>query len=81
MAEKINNMITFFSFTGTPHPYFKDNFFEVIQMIVARNKHTKYLFIPLRVYCLDESVSTWTNNIICLGWMFVSSNPHSKVKE
>ena len=81
MAEKKENIITFFWFTGTPHPSFKDNFFEFIQMIVAWNKHTKDLFIPSRVYCLDESIPTWTNNIICLGWMFVSSNPHSKVKE
>ena len=74
--KKISYSISFTYLTLT---YFKCKSFEVIQMIVAWNQHTKDVFIPFWVYYFDESVSIWTNKFTCPGWMFVPMNAHPKV--
>ena len=41
----------------------------------------KYMFIPLCVSCLDESISLWNNNFTCSEWMFYPKKPNHKGKE
>jgi Transposase IS4 len=33
-------------------------------------------FSPDWIYCVDESISVWTDMWTCPGWMFVPRKPH-----
>jgi hypothetical protein len=59
-----------------PAPAFKHPFHPVNDLIDAFNKHTAACFSPGWVACLDESMSVWTNQWTCPGWMFVPRKPH-----
>ena len=49
--------------------------------LLLRVWHTKDVFIPSWMPCLDEYISIWSNKFTCPGWMFVPRNPHPKVNE
>ena len=63
-------------FTNTQPPAFKHPFHPVNELIVAFNEHSQGCFSPGWVNCLDESMSVWTNQWTCPGWMFVPRKPH-----
>ena len=63
-------------FTNSQPPAFKHPFHPVNELIVAFNEHSQSCFSPGWVNCLDESMSVWTNQWTCPGWMFVPRKPH-----
>jgi Transposase IS4 len=63
-------------FTLEEPPSFKHPFHAVNPLIDAFNDHTQVCFSPGWVNCLDESMSVWTNQWTCPGWMFVPRKPH-----
>ena len=63
-------------FTLDDPPPFKHPFHAVNPLIDAFNSHTQMCFSPGWVNCLDESMSVWTNQWTCPGWMFVPRKPH-----
>jgi hypothetical protein len=63
-------------FTTKDPPTFKNPFHNVNDLIEGWNQHTQHCFSPGWVNCLDESMSVWTNQWTCPGWMFVPRNPH-----
>ncbi|KAI2504308.1 xylulose kinase [Fragilaria crotonensis] len=65
-----------FKLTTMPAPTFKHPFHPVNDLIGAFNKHTAACFSPGWVACLDKSMSVWTNQWTCPGWMFVPRKPH-----
>ena len=46
------------------------------ELIVAFNEHSQSCFSPGWVNCLAESMSIWTNQWTCPGWMFVPRKPY-----
>ena len=62
--------------TNIPAPSFVDKFHEVRQLLKAWNDHMKEVFIPGWINCLDESMSVWTSQWTCPGWMVVPRKPH-----
>ncbi len=68
-------------FTLDDPPPFKHPFHAVNPLINAFNSHTQMCVSPGSVNCLDESMSVWTNQWTCPGWMFVPRKPHPKENE
>ena len=53
-----------------------NKFWEIRQMIKEWNKNMRQHYVPSWANCLDESVSIWWSQWMCLGWMFVPRKPH-----
>ena len=58
-------------FTRDKPPPFKHPFHPVGDLLTAFNSHTQECFAPGWINCLDESMSLWTNQWTCPGWMLV----------
>jgi hypothetical protein len=67
----LNNMV----FTNVVPPAYKDRFHHVRQMIECWNANIQENFNPGWTTCLDESMSTWSNQYTCPGFMFVPRKP------
>lgn len=63
------------SFATSHPPAYKDKFWRVREMIAAWNKNMAEQFTPSWMNCLDESMSTWTSQWTCPGFMFVPRKP------
>ena len=50
-------------------------FWEVHAMITAWNSNMNQQFSPGYANCLDESMSIWTNQFTCPGFIFVPCKP------
>ena len=53
-----------------------DPFWEVRQMVDCWNRNMEESFFPSYISCLDESMSPWTNQYNCPGYMYVPRKPH-----
>ena len=49
------------SFTTFEPPNYRDDFFQICQMISEWNRNMSEVFIAGWVCCLDKSMSPWTN--------------------
>lgn len=67
-------------YTDLPAPSCRDRFHRVRQMIAAWNENMTECFLPSWVSCLDESMSPWTTQWTCPGWMFVPRKPRPKLE-
>ena len=56
-GNRFGNIVSTFSFTDLLPPYFKEKFFENIQMIVVWDYHMAYVVIPLWLSCLCGYIS------------------------
>lgn len=63
-------------FTTKELPTYEDHFWEVRALIKAWNTNMDEEFIAGWLNCLDESMSIWTNEYTCPGFMFVPRKPH-----
>ena len=70
-------IIKYLKFASTPALAYKAPFHCVEEMVNAFNKYTQRAFVPSWIACLDESMSAWTSQWTCPGWMFVPCKPHS----
>ena len=50
-------------------------FWEVRAMITAWSSNMNQQLSPGYVNCLDESMSVWTNQLTCPGFMFIPRKP------
>ena len=50
-------------------------FWEDCAMITAWNSNMNQQFSPGYANCLDESMSVWTNQFTCPGFMFIPCKP------
>lgn len=74
--RRFEDILKHLKFTREPPPSFRHPFHEINDLIRAFNEHTQSSFSPGWVSCLDESMSVWTNQYTCPGWMFVPRKPH-----
>ena len=74
--RRFENILRQLKFTSEAPPAFKHPFHPVSDLIRAFNVHTQGCFNPAWISCLDESMSVWTNQWTCPGWMFVPRKPH-----
>ena len=69
----------------TPPPllsHMVDKFWEVRDLISTWNNKNMYIhYIPSCIYCLDESVSIWTNRWTYPRWIFIPHKPRQFVNE
>ena len=66
-GHRFEKIMTTLSFTDIPLTYFKEEFFEVCHIIVARNQQMKDVLIPLWFSSLYASISIWTKNVTLPG--------------
>ena len=57
-------------------PTFRDHFRDVRDLNKCWNDNMDEEFSPWWILCLDESMSIWTNEYTCPGYMFVPYKPH-----
>ena len=57
-------------------PGYKDRFWEIRDLVEAFNKRMTEAFVCGYLSCLDESMSPWTSQYTCPGWMYVPRKPH-----
>ena len=68
-------ILYFFKYTDEEAPQYKDSFHEVGQMLLMCNENMDQYFTPGWITCLDESMSFWSNNYTCPGFMLVPQKP------
>ena len=73
--KRFDDILSALQFTSDNPPVFVDMFWEVRSMITAWNNNMNQQFSPGYVNCLDESMSIWTNQFTCPGFMFVPHKP------
>jgi hypothetical protein len=76
LRRRFEAILKHLKFTNTQPPAFKHPFHPGNELTVAFNEHSQSCFSPGWVNCLDESMSVWTNQWTCPGWMFVPRKPH-----
>ena len=74
--RRFDNILGALTYTKDEPPPYKDNFWEVRELIAAFNGHWTAVFKCSWVACLDESMSIWFNKWTCPGWMMVPRKPH-----
>ena len=76
MSRKhFDDILSALQFTSDNPPAFVDMFWEVCAMITAWNSNMNQQFSPGYANCLDVSMSVWTNQFTCPGFMFVPCKP------
>ena len=84
-AYRFNNIMSHYRFDAILRnicynldepPTFRDRFWEVRDLIQCWNNNMDEQFSPSWISCLDESMSIWTNEYTCPGYMFVPCKPH-----
>jgi hypothetical protein len=75
-CKRFEAILLALTYTDKTPPAYKDQFWEVRQMITAWNKNMTKIFMPVWVSCLDDTMSLWTNHWTCPRWMFVPRKPH-----
>ena len=73
--KRFDAILKALSITSHDPPAFRDQFWEICDILKAWNENMMEQFTPSWVRCLDKSMSTWTNKYSCPGWMFVSHKP------
>ena len=73
--KRFDDVLSALQFTSDNPPVFVDMFWEVCAMITAWNSNMNQQFSPGYANCLDESMSVWTNQFTCPGFMFVPRKP------
>ena len=73
--KRFDDILSALQFTSDNPPVFVDMFWEVCAMITAWNSNMNQQFSPGYANCLDESMSVWTNQFTCPGFMFVPRKP------
>lgn len=73
--NRFDEILAALTLTDIPPPQYKDRFHYVRQLIDAWNKNINENFKAGWATCLDESMSTWTNQFTCPGFMFVPRKP------
>ena len=74
--RRFESILKHLKFTVEEPSSFKHPFHAVNPLIDAFNDHAQACFSPGWVNRLDESMSVWTNQWTCPGWMFVPRKPH-----
>ena len=76
MSQKdFNDILSALQFTSDNPPVFVDMFWEVCTMITAWDNNMNQQFSAGYRNCLGESMSAWTNQFKCPGFMFVPCKP------
>ena len=75
--KRFDAILKALSITSHDPPAFRDHFWEICGVLKAWNENMMEQFTPSWANCLDESMSTWTNNYSCPAWMFVPCKPWS----
>ena len=76
MSRKhFDDILSALQFTSDNPPVFVDMFWEVCAMITGWNTNMNQQFSPGYANCLDVSMSVWTNQYTCPGFMFVPCKP------
>ena len=68
-------------FTIIEYPIWRYRVHQVMDLIKYFNDHMKIIFIPGWISCLDESMSLWTIQWTCPGWIFCPRKPQPYVNE
>lgn len=74
--NRFNSILAALKYSDQDLPIYHDKFHQIRQMIAAWNGNMAKIFRPDWVSCLDESMSPWTNERTCPGWMFVPRKTH-----
>ena len=73
--KQFDDILSALQFSSDNPLVFVDMFWEVRAMITAWNNNMNQQFSPGYANCLDESMSVWTNQFTCPGFMFVPRKP------
>ena len=77
MNTPFENILKILTYMNKKPPEFRDQFWEVCDMLDCWNKNMADNFVPSWINCIDESMSKWVNEYTCPGFMFVhESNGH-----
>jgi Transposase IS4 len=66
-----DEILKYLTFTNLQPPNYRDRFHYIKQIVKAWNKNIQTNYLSGWPTCLDESMSTWTNQYLCPGFMFV----------
>ena len=69
------SILYYFKYTNEEAPKYKDSFHEVRHMLCMWNDNTDQYFATVWITCLDDSMTFWSNNFTCPGFMFVPQKP------
>ncbi len=73
--NRFEQILSSLKYTTIEPPTYKDGFYHVHQMIAHWNANMAKVFNLGWVLVLDESMSVWTNEYSCPGFMFVPRKP------
>ena len=68
-------------YTSKELPGYSDKIFEVRELLDAFNQNMRKIFNSGWVVCLDESMSQWTRQWTCPGFVYCPRKPHPKGNE
>ena len=74
--KRFESILKAIRLTDKEPPVYKDRFCEIRELLASFNNRMKDVFVCGYLSCLDESMSAWTNQYSCPGWMFVPRKPH-----
>ena len=72
---RFESILSSLELTDRSPPSYKDQFWEVRQILDELNQNMKYKFSPSWVSCLDESMSKWVGKFTCPSFMCVPWKP------
>jgi Transposase IS4 len=74
--SRFEDILRSLTLTNKPAPPFIDKFFRIRDIVTAWNDNMNTNFDCGWISCLDESMSVWTNEYTCPGFIFVPRKPH-----
>ena len=69
-SNRFEAILAALTLTKEKPPTYRDQFWQVRELIEAWNDHMLQSFVPSWASYLDESMSIWFNRYICSGWIF-----------
>lgn len=74
--NRFRRILNALRYTDEHSPDFTDKFWEMRGFMKAWNENMTEHFTAGLISCLDESISVWTQQFTCPGWMFIPRKPH-----
>jgi Transposase IS4 len=76
VQNRFDEILYALNYSPSDPPAFLDKFWQIRDMVAAWNENMSKVFVPSWISCLDESMSPWTNQWSCPGFMYVPRKPH-----